>query len=217
MPIWSAATITRFSLEGEQEIATSLKCIIARTSPSIVALTSTYILPADLLSIRRVTWNGIKIEPMPARDYHSLNNVASSSRPIFYIFNQQGRNTIRFYPIPDVTIASGTQLFSSDIESCVIVEYYQIPDGSTVLLPAYIRRRLIKYWVLYKCFMQEGKGQNLKASKRFKVRYDFYFAHFKHIYAGHWVAQLNTLDSPYGIDVLAPPKLSYKYGEGAEF
>lgn len=215
MPIWSAATITRFSLQGEQEIAKTLKCLIARTSPSIVALTPTYVLPADLLSIRRVTWKGRKKEPMPAKIYHEINNVTSSSEPIFYIFNQQGRNTIRFHPIPDIDLTPGTNLFSTDIGTCCIVEYYKIPASGD--LPAYIRRRLLKYYVLYRCFEQEGKGQNLKASARFKTRYEFYLNHFRKVYANHYLAEVRCLQNPSSINILAPPKLSYKYGEEAEF
>ena len=111
MPIWSAATITRVSSDGEAEISGLLKCLIARYSIPIVAATAVYALPNDLLSIRRVTWKGKKREPLPPREYHLINSVLSSGEPNFYVFNQQGRNTIRFHPIPNVTLAAGTDLF----------------------------------------------------------------------------------------------------------
>lgn len=215
--IWSAATIARESANGEGEIATALKCLIARYSIPIVAATATYVLPSDVFSIRRVTWNGKKIYPMPPREYQMINQVTSSGEPVYYIFNQQGRNTLRFHPIPNVTIAGGTDLFGVDIGTCIIVEYYQVPDGATTLLPEYIRRRLLKYYVLYKCFGKEGKGQNLKASKRFKARYDFYMVHFRKVYVQHYTAEVKVLNGPSAIDVLATPKLPYTFGESAEF
>lgn len=217
MPLWTAATIARVTADGEAEVASLLKCLIARTSLDIVAATATYVLPADLLSIRRVTWNGKKRQPLPAREYQFINQVTSSGEPIFYIFNQQGRNTIRFHPIPNVTIAAGTELFGADIGTCAIVEYYQLPDGTTTTLAAYIRRRLLKYYVLWKLFAKEGKGQNLKASIRFKKRFDFYMAHFRKIYSQHYTAEVRVLGGANRLDILAPPKLPYTFGESAEF
>lgn len=218
MSIWSAATINRFLIDGEVEIAKSLKCLIARVSLAITAGTSTYSLPTDLLYIRRVTWLGKKLEPMPARTFHQLNVITAESEPLFYIFNQQGRNTIRLHPVPSQTVAALlTGLFGPNIATTMIVEYYQLPNSTTVKLPEYIRRRLIKYYVLYRCFEQEGVGQNLKNAKKMLERYNMYLDIFRKIHSGHFIAQMNTLGAGNKRGILAPPRYSYKYGEEGEF
>lgn len=216
--IWSAATIQRFSEEGEREIAKSLKCIIARYSIPVVNLTSAYVLPTDLLFISRVTWKGKRIVPFTARDFHDINTLTSTGEPLFYVFNQQGRNTIKFHPIPSETIAQQTTgLYSTHIIDSVIVQYYQIPNSVTIFIPAYIRRRLLKYYIAAKCFALEGVGQNIKVAKMMRERFEFYMTIFKQTYSGHYIAQLNTLGGGGLRGINAPPRLSYKYGESGEF
>lgn len=219
--IWSSSTIARFTNTGEQEIAQMLNCLIARYSVPVLANTPTYALPLDVLSIRRVTWLGRKKYPLPAREYHNLNVVQVFSEPIFYVPNQQGRNTIRFHPIPSVSIAAyggaNINLFGPEIPNRVIVEYYQLPDSITTQLPHYIRRRLIKYYVLKECFAQEGNGQNLKVAAKMEERFNFYMGIFRKIHSDHFIAEMNTLGQGNKVGILAPPRLSYKFGEPGEF
>lgn len=219
--IWSSTTITRFTNTGEQQIAQALNCIIARQSLSIIAGTGIYPLLSDVLSVRRVTWLGRKKYPLPHREYMVLNNITAQSEPIFYIFDNQGQNTIKFHPIPSTTIAAtvlaNSTLFGTEIPNRVIYEYYQLPDSVTTKIPHYMRRRLLKYYVTASCFEQEGNGQNLKVAKKMWERYDFYLSIFKKQHATHFVAEMNTLGQGNKVGILAPPRLSYKYGEPGEF
>jgi len=172
----------------------------------IVSGTPTYSLPVDVLSIRRVTWKGKKIDPLIAREWRYINDITSTSEPQWYVFNQVGRNTIRLYPIPNETIiANQTSLFSTNIATQCIVEYYQLTDSAIVLLPAYIRRRLIKYYVMHVCFAQEGKGQNLKSSARMKKRFDFYMNWFRKMHADHYIVNRYRLSGDKQRNVLARP------------
>ncbi len=217
MPIWSASTIQRFSDEGEEHVSHELKCIIARIALDITLGTPDYTLPSTLLFIRRVTYRGKKLQPMPARDWHDINTVLQQSTPLWYIFNQQGRNKIRLHPIPAETItADQTNLFGSNIGTQCIVEYYSVPDG-TQTIPAYIKRRLVKYYVLMMCFSQEGKGQNLKCAARMKKRFEFYLNVFKTAYSQHYVVQMNVLGYGAKKGILASPRLPYSFGEPGEF
>lgn len=219
MPIWSSSTITRFTEEGEREIAKRLRCLIARSAISIVAATATYDLPSDCLDIRRITWLGRKIYPINFLDFQYADDwtIRTAARPDGYIFNQQGRNTIRFYPTPNVTIAStSSNLFGSEIVNRVIVEYWQLPDHVTYKIPAYVRRRLIKYYVLMKCFSIEGKGQNLKVARKMQTRFDFYMEHFNKINQTHFITKIPALSLARHFDPLAPPVLSNKFGIGVD-
>jgi len=213
MPIWTAATINRFTAEGESEIASVVKCVKERVALDIVATTATYVLPDDCIDITRITWKGIKIDPFSARDYHDLNDTSrTASRPEGYIFNQQGRNTIRFHPVPDSSIATiGSNLWGSEIGNRVIVEYNQIGT-----LPDYIRRRMIKYFVLERCFRMEGDGQNLKCAAKMLKRYQSYTEIFKKAYHETFIAKFPQLSPTSGRSVMAGPVLPSRFGESAE-
>ena len=214
MPIWSAATINRFTEEAEDEISSSVKAVKERVALDIVAGTALYELPADCNDITRVTWKGKKLDPFSARDYHESDNITlSQSESFSYIFNQQGRNTIRLVPIPDISIADiGTDLWGSEIANRVIVEYNQ-----RITVPTYMRRRLIKYFVLERCFLMEGDGQNLKCAKKHGERYQFYLNIFKKAYHETFVAKFNSLYPGSSVQVMGGGRLPSRFGQSAEF
>ena len=177
MALFSTATITRFAQEAEDLFVKNHHCITDRTALSIVSGTSTYSLPSYLIDIRRITWKGLKIYPASHRSLResqlSLTNTASV--PYNYIFDNIGQAQIRFYPIPSVTIASiGTNLYGSEIANRVIVDFYRSPDYATFIIPSFFRKRLIKAYVLKMCFSIEGRGQNLKASKYWHDKWNYY-------------------------------------------
>jgi hypothetical protein len=53
------------------------------------------------------------------------------------------------------------------------VEFYTVADGIGYKLPDYIRRRLLKAYVLRQLFLAEGKGQNLKAAKYWSAKWNY--------------------------------------------
>lgn len=218
MSIWDSATIQRYIGDGEIAIATSLRCIYTRTSLAITAGEELISLPDDLFSIERITWLGKRLDPMPLRDFQKINVIDGESLPLFYIFNQQGQNTVKFYPLPPQDVAADNSgLFGTTIGTTVIVAYWQMPDSDTVLLPAYMRQRIIKYYVLWKCFQMEGNGQNLKSAARFKAKYEFYLGWYKKVNAGHFIAKMSVEGTGNKRGILAPPRLPYTYGEPGEY
>ena len=177
MSLFSTATITRFAQEAEDLFVKDYHCIIDRTALAIVANTHTYSLPSYLIDVRRLTWKGLKIYPASHRSLResqlSLTNTASV--PYNYIFDNIGQAQIRFFPIPSVNIASiGTNLYGSEIANRVIVEFYRSADYTAFTIPSFFRKRLIKAYVLKMCFSIEGRGQNLKASKYWHDKWNYY-------------------------------------------
>ena len=181
MSVWTTDQINRFSLDGEQNFAQEYKCLINRFALSIINGTSQYTLPTEAYSIRRVTYKGTKLDPWTHRQYRDFGMVSSNATPTNYIFNNLGQQVIKLYPTPIETItATQTNLFTpSVILTQCIVEYYVIPDGTSIQLPTYMLRRLLKAFILSQCFSIEGKGQNLKA-------------------AAYWESKWNYLKSSYG-------------------
>lgn len=164
MSLFSSQTITRFSNEGENEFTEDFPCILTRLSLTVVANQSTYVLPDSIKSIRRITWQGWKLDPLGQRNMREVFQYASQvGKPFWYIFNNLGANTVKFFPCPPTNInPSGADLWSDAISTDVIVEYFQLPDFVTAVIPQYIRRRLLKAYVLKGCFGIEGAGSNVK-------------------------------------------------------
>lgn len=170
--IFTAATITRVSQEGENNFAIQNPCILTRYSPVINSNDSLITLPDNVKSIRRVTWKGYKLDPLPHRNFREVfQNATQKGRPFWYVFNSVGQNVIQLFPAANETLTAGTDLYGTDIRTSFIVEYWQAPDFSTAIIPSFFRRRLLKAFVLRACFNIEGPMQNLKNSNYFKDKW----------------------------------------------
>lgn len=176
MSLFNAALLSRFSQEAEDDFAAGCPCIVKRVALDIVAGTDTYSLPDDIHSIRRVTWKGIKVDPMPGKAYkelfQGLTITSSQGQPFWYIYNNIGLKTIRLYPAPNDTLPTvTTDLYGASIRTKCILEYFQMPDYSSAIIPTYFRRRLLKPYVLNRCYSIEGKGINMKAASYYATKY----------------------------------------------
>lgn len=174
MAQFSSDLITRFSQEAEYEFAREFPCIIARYALNIIAQTSIYTLNSNVIDIRKITWKGRRIDPISYRRYREVFGPSATGTPDYYIYNNVGQSQIKFIPTPIVTIGSVTNdLYGSEIPNRVIVECYIMPNFSTYTIPSFIRRRLLKAYVMMKCFSIEGRGQNLKAAKYWEDKWNF--------------------------------------------
>jgi hypothetical protein len=173
--IWTANTITRFSQEGENDFAEDFPCILTRYSLAVQVGVGSYTIPDSIRSIRRITYQGQKLDPLTFRNQRDVFQGASQiGKPFWYVFNNIGQNTIKLFPAPSDTInPSGADLWSDAIATDVIIEYFTLPDYATLSIPSYIRRRLVKAYVLKMCFAMEGQGQNLKNVQYFTQRYSY--------------------------------------------
>lgn len=173
MALFTAATIQRYSQEGETDFASEHPCILTRLALSVTTGNPLITLPDDVINIRRVTYKGFKLDPLPHRQmreaFQSANQV---SKPFWYVYNNIGQNLLKLFPTPSENItASQLNLWGSAISTQLVVEYFRAPDFSTFTIPAYFRRRLLKSYVLLGCFNIEGAGQNLKNTKYFTSKY----------------------------------------------
>lgn len=172
--LWTSEQIIRSSQDGENTFVDEYPCILVRMSLPVVQGTSTYALPDNIRSIRRITWQGQKLDPLGQRNMREVFNAATQiGKPYWYVFNNVGANKIQFFPVPSDTInPSGGNLYAEAIPTDVIIEYFILPDYATYTIPAYFRRRLLKTYVMLLCFGIEGPGQNLKNRDYFMNRWD---------------------------------------------
>lgn len=175
--LWNSAAIIRYSQEGENDFADDFPCILVRISLQIKAGVNEYTLPDNIRSIRRISWPpmGWKLDPLPHRNMREVFQYATQQgTPFWYIFNNIGANTIRFFPAPPEDInPTENDLYSDGIQTDVIVEYFRLPDFATYVIPDYFRRKVLKPYVLRSCFGAEGPGTNVKNRDYFLQKYEF--------------------------------------------
>lgn len=172
--VFDSATILRFEANGEQAFCSVRPCIIDRIALNIVSGTAKYDLPSSCISIRRVTYKGWKVYPLPHRDLRqSYLSGTQQSRPYWYIFNNIGQTQIQFFPVPSETIAAiTTNLYGSEIGNRVIVEYFRIPDQVSFIIPSWFRRQLLKCYINKKCFSIDTKSHANKASEYWNDKFN---------------------------------------------
>lgn len=172
--IFSSADILRFSQQAEDLFTSENDCIIDRYAINVVSGTAEYLLPDYVSSIRRVTYKGRKVYPVSHRNYIDSNiSFIAQGAPTDYIFNNIGQGKIKFFPTPNENISAvQLNLFGSEIPNQLIVEFYRLSDYSVNSIPDFMKRRLLKAYVMKMCFSKEGKGQNLKAAKYWGMKWE---------------------------------------------
>lgn len=176
----------------------------------------------NLIDVKRVTWQGKKLEPRAFNsllEYPILNPAGTNGAfyfvafyptafdsgdsdstpegtPYEYYYSGYGENFIKLFPTPSSNLIcpANPDLFGADIGNACIVEYFAFPtvSGNTYRVPSYVLRRMVKSFVLMKCFSQEGIGQDLIAAKRHFDRFNVQIEHFKLIKEGVFVSRVRT-------------------------
>lgn len=173
MPVFDSTLLARFFHEGENTYTDDFPFLVDRYSISIVSGTATYTLPDYVRSIRRVTFLGQKLDPLPRRNQRDVFQAATQqSKPFWYVYNNIGLNKISLFPIPSQTVASVTNPWTAtSIASGCIVEFYRITDNINFVLPDFIKRQLLKQYVAMRAFAVDGHGINLKLVQYFTQRW----------------------------------------------
>jgi hypothetical protein len=173
MPQLGSTELERLLNQGETKISDDINFLPYRYSPTIVAGTADYTLPDYARSIKRVTWKGYKLDPMPQKTRANVFQAATSQgRPYWYVYNNIGLNKISLFPVPSESVSAGTTLWGADILTSVIVEFWRISDNSTYVIPSYFRRQLLKYWIAARQYAQEGKKGRFNSAMYYHQRWE---------------------------------------------
>lgn len=181
--IFSSETIQRFAEDGEEWVARTLRCIRQRISLSITAGVSEYELPSYVLGVSRLLWCGTKLSSTRSAslDFKFADLIGFTAdmqgTPQCYFMSDATPRTIKFYPTPSIGIAKATiGLYSSEIPYRVILDIYRTPgtseDDEDTRLFYWALPWLIKHYVEYKCYSQEGKAQDLELANYHKKQFD---------------------------------------------
>ncbi len=240
--IWTDAFLNNLALQAEDDISSDVKCIVDRLSIATIAGNPFLYIPEYVLGIRRILWKGLKVWPLDRNEYknykpligtyhsgaftdafsdafyHESTTYSPQSRPKFYITGLKERQQITLYPAPSESLATsaGNLWDSTVISTCVVIEYYRAADGVTWTLPSWIRRVLIRDYVLSHAFNAEGDGQNLVAAKYYNDHLELMKQVLVQVNNGVFVNAQSYLDDdaaeyPANVGRVAPPQLKAKY------
>lgn len=198
--IWVDNTINQYINQAETYIGDAINTIWVRFYLPIQNGIGTYVLPQNIKHITRITYRGFKIDILTQKELALLSPVyrTQNSRPRWASWQFDGMWTLRLYPNPNEdllpTNVSGATFdsFTFDIafnqgqatlgspytdislsSTCIISAYLFVQESSSILsLPDYSASKVIRYYVLWKCFAMEGQGQDDDIAKYYKNKFD---------------------------------------------
>lgn len=200
--IWTDDVLNSLAQRAGVDIAMSTNCVYQRFYQEITEGEPLIMLPEYVLGVMRVSWRGVKLDPISWDDMQVLGLTealisnadqveATTGRPLWYSLHPTNVRQIRIYPSPQESfIATGDPYSPTPNEARCSIACYRTPDDLTPVLtiPSYIDRRTRKAFVLWKCFEMEGKGQSALAAAFYKKKYDFLISQFKRITSGTFVS-----------------------------
>lgn len=182
--IWTDEYLSRLIEDAERDIVARIAPIFTRFSISVTQGVRGATLPVTTMGILQVTWKGKKLTPLYQSEAIEKSSIyrTEQGEPRYYLYSNEGLYNIKFFPVPNETIASDDSgVYGSGIGSRVIVMAYKWPTTTQAAfdIPDYVARRTVKAYVLWRAYMGEGKGQNLKAAQYYKSKYERLIAMYK--------------------------------------
>lgn len=176
MPVIDSSIILRLFDQGEIECSVEHPFIPDRQSLNIISGTNTYTLPDYILSIRRLTYLGIGLDPLPRRNQREVfQNSTQQGTPFWYVFDNIGLNNILLFPCPNANIATvtGNLWTQAKILTGCIIEFNRVTDnaGGSFSIPASLRRQLLKKYVQANIAQIDGASVDIKSAKYFLQRW----------------------------------------------
>jgi hypothetical protein len=159
-----------FTEEAELYFTSNFNIMYRRLPIDIQAGVSEYELPEDMTELMAVTYLGNQLLQVSIQEVRDKNLFIEGSTgvPYWYMIKEANYKTIRFYPTPAISIAANSNLINTGdgIKTQCILHYYGT-IGDTEEMPTFLRRRLVKYYVMKQAYLKEGTTQDLKAAQYF--------------------------------------------------
>ncbi len=136
---WSSEEINGLIYEGQLEMAREAINIERVYSTSTVPSQQSYAIPTNAISIKRIEYNGAKLERISFREDDSLTNLKSNisdvGLPVYYF---EWNELIYLRPIPQV--ADTLRIFTYN-------EPQEVTPSSTLEIPTQFHRDLVNFVV----------------------------------------------------------------------
>lgn len=125
---WSQAEFLATIWRACLEISTESKCIENAYTTTTVASTQEYAYPTNTISIKRVTYAGVKLEPIDFRraDGLSLASSTATGTPMYYA---EWDGVLILYPMPDAAGTLKIYSFSEPAEIQTSSQTLEVPSA----------------------------------------------------------------------------------------
>lgn len=164
---WSDQEILNLVWEACFQMAREAYAIEGTTTTATVAGTQTYAYPTSTIAIKRITWMGIKLQPISFREDDQLTGLNAATlvqgNPQYYAL---WNSYIYLRPIP------------SDVQTLQIFTYkepVQITTSSTLEIPTQFHLDTVDYAVA----IMNAKEKNFAAAQYWQARWDQKLARIK--------------------------------------
>lgn len=168
---FSDSQLSNYAIKYEQELCSKQDLIVDRVAIAVTAGRSEYELPNYVTNIRMVLYLGKVVYPKGMRASVITSDTpftTATNAPYEYTFSGKGMRVIKFFPAPgdDIADPGGPYFDVSKDKVGVIVEFHRTPSqtDSTLRLPSWMRRWLLKDYICEKCFSMEGPTQDLRGA-----------------------------------------------------
>lgn len=218
---FSDTQISKWANDYEKELCSKENLIADRFALEVTSNVSEYELPNYITNIRCVLYKGYMVYPKGFQASIMMNDSPfqsiNSNRPIEYIASGKGLRIIKFFPSPSETIATiNGDLWNINADNNgVIIEFYRTPSliNENLRLPEWNRRYLLKDYICWKAFSNEGKDQDLKAATYYTLRMGEGVEYLKVIKDNMYQASVNVLNPVDNRrEALARPVLPSNFG-----
>lgn len=175
---YTDAYLTQLIGQAEVDIVNNVSCIWDRFSVTVQSGNPFVDLPSSTKNVTRVTYQNYKLDPVTQYQLSRLSPVFTSqvSTPRWYSINYDGYRRLRLFPASTLDIlADDTQIYTTaGMFNLVIVSAFMnvAEDADTISIPDYYSKIPIKFFVLMKCFSQEGIFQNIEIAAYYAKRYN---------------------------------------------
>lgn len=214
--IWTDEYISQLIEDGERDIVSRVSPIFTRFSITVTSGVRGATLPVSTMGVIQVTWKGKRIYPLYQDEMIEQSAIyrSEAGEPKFYLISNEGLLNLKFFPVPNESIAADdSAIYGSGISERVIVMAYRWPNTqqATYDVPDYIARRTVKAYVLWRAFLREGKGQNLKAAQYYKNKYEILVRQYKQVKESLTDAKIVLNDLYRRSRKPPPPRLAYDF------
>jgi hypothetical protein len=174
MLLFSTAKLQKLYNQGEEHVSHDRHFLVDRISLSLVQGQAKYTLPDYVESIKRITYRGMKLDPLSNRNLRdSFQGATQQGEPFWYVYNNIGLNQIQLFPVPSQSLAAAVSgLWDTAIPTSFVIEFYRITDNATFVIPPYLKPQLLKSYVAMKCSSIDGAGLTLKMRQYYEQRWD---------------------------------------------
>lgn len=178
--LWTDTQLTRFINQGEVDITQRLAIYWAKFPLALTNGVGLYTMPANLRGITRMTYRGTPVEMLTQSQLGDLTPTYRTqiSRVMYASLQFEGYYTLRLFCTPYENlpaISVGNEIYTDKniLNEFQISAYFFATESNPYsIVPDYLFRRTVRYFVCWKAFIMEGDGQDIQVGGYYAKKYE---------------------------------------------